>query len=328
MKLLLLTDTHIRGTNPQNRKDNFMQTLLTKLEEVMDIAQSYKVDYILHNGDIFDRPDVAPSIVSEFAQIFKKSPVPIYAIIGNHDVYAYNPHTVSRTMLGLLDILEVVNLINSEDRIFLKKNGVVLQLTGQSFHYDLDRRERKLDYCIRKDLKADYALHMVHGMLLKKPFFEGIPYTLIDEVLDTEADVTFSGHYHNGYNLIKINDHKYFINPGSLVRINNSTAELSRWPQIAIVEFLIEGINFDFIKLKTALPGDEVLDRESVCRNEYREKKLIDFSQGIRSVVDLKTFNLQEIIEKIAQESQLPKPVVLEAIKRVSAVQEDVYGEN
>jgi exonuclease SbcD len=327
MRFLLLTDTHIRGTNPQNRKDNFMLTLLTKLEEVMNLVVLHNVDYVLHNGDIFDRPDVAPSIVREFALVFKKCPVPIYGIIGNHDIYAYNPDTVSRTMLGLIDSLGMIRLIGAGEKVFLEKGQVTVQLTGQPFHYDIDRRNRTADYCILKDSRADYALHMVHGMLLKRPFFEGIPYTLIDDILDTEADVTFSGHYHGGYNLVEVNN-KYFVNPGSLVRINNSLSELSRHPQVAIVDFTTEGIGFEFIKLKTALPGEQVLDREGLCRNEYREKKLIDFTQGIKSVGDVKVLNIQEIVEKIANESQLSRSVVLEAIKRISAVQENTFSDN
>ena len=43
-------------------------------------------------------------------------------------------------------------------------------------------------------------------------------YTLIDEILETEADVTLSGHYHAGFDT-KCIDKKYFINPGSLVEL-------------------------------------------------------------------------------------------------------------
>jgi len=230
-------------------------------------------------------------------------------------------------MLGLLDSMGVVTLVNAQDKIFLEKNQLVVQLTGQPFHYDIDRRDRKIDYCIKKDAKANFAIHMVHGMLLKKPFFEGIPYTLIDDILETEADLTFSGHYHSGYGLIELNQ-RYFLNPGSLVRINNSISELTRQPQVVIAQFSLEGINFEFVKLKSALPGEEVLDREELCRRDYREKKLIDFTQGIKSVGDIKSLNINEIIEKIANESKLSRPVVIEAIKRISAAQENLFQED
>ena len=55
MKFLFFTDTHIRGNNPQNRIDDFVQTLNVKLREVFEIAKNEEVDIILHGGDIFDR---------------------------------------------------------------------------------------------------------------------------------------------------------------------------------------------------------------------------------------------------------------------------------
>ena len=80
MRFLFFTDTHIRGTNPQNRKDNFLQTLHQKVEEVLSIAQNSKVDIILHGGDIFDRPDISPSLVREFILLINKYSIPVYAI--------------------------------------------------------------------------------------------------------------------------------------------------------------------------------------------------------------------------------------------------------
>ena len=45
---------------------------------------------------------------------------------------------------------------------------------------------------------------MVHGMLLDRPFIKGIPYTLIEDIKDTLADITLSGHYHGGFKLLKL----------------------------------------------------------------------------------------------------------------------------
>ena len=76
---------------------------------------------------------------------------------------------------------------------------------------------------------------MVHGMLLNKPFIKGIPYTLIDDIKDTKANITLSGHYHSGFGIINV-EGKYFVNPGSLVRITNSLAEINRIPKVAIIK--------------------------------------------------------------------------------------------
>ncbi len=87
MKLLYLTDTHIRGTSPKNRLDDYYESLKEKLKEISNIIREEKVDYVLHGGDLFDRPDVSVSIVSDFAKIFQDFGVPIYIISGNHDIF-------------------------------------------------------------------------------------------------------------------------------------------------------------------------------------------------------------------------------------------------
>ena len=100
MRLLFFTDSHIRGTSPKNRKDDFVHTLEKKLEEIVDIIEANRVDYVLHGGDLFDRPDVSIAIVSRFSRVFKKIKVPMYVVSGNHDVYGHNPQTIGRTMIG------------------------------------------------------------------------------------------------------------------------------------------------------------------------------------------------------------------------------------
>ena len=43
---------------------------------------------------------------------------------------------------------------------------------------------------------CDYAIHMVHGMLLDRASFPGPFYTLVEQIWETEADFTLAGHNH------------------------------------------------------------------------------------------------------------------------------------
>ena len=234
MRFLFFTDTHIRGNNPQNRKDNFLKTVYEKIEEVFHIAEKNNVDILLHGGDIFDRPDISPSLVRSFILLINKYSIPIYAVAGNHDIYGQNPLTINRTMLGLLDGADIIRLINPNDKILLKDKQKTIQLTGQHYFYGIDAGNGKQNYIVKKGTNVDFAIHIVHGMLLEKPFFDGMAYTLIDEILETEADITLSGHYHSGFNM-KCIKNRYFINPGSLVRINNSLNEFFRIPKVVLI---------------------------------------------------------------------------------------------
>jgi len=320
MKLLFFTDTHIKGTTPKNRKDNYYETLKRKFREIGDIAKELDVDYILHGGDWFDRPDISPSIVREFAIIIKSFGKEIFTVAGNHDMYGQNPNTISRTMLGIFEGTGIVKLLKDDEEIILEKDGISLQLTGKSYNYDIDRQDYANYYIVKKRNSVDYAINIVHGMLLKKPFYEGIQYTLVDDIKDTEADITFAGHYHSGFGVIRVND-KYFINPGSIVRISNSIAEIERKPKVVYVE-LKDGIEIREIELKSALPGEEVLDREELERAKDRNVRLHQFYQGISKSMEYKKIDIAGIVENIASNQDLSREVKEEALRRIAIAQE------
>lgn len=326
MRILFFTDTHIRGTNPQNRKDNFSETLYQKVEEVFDIAQKNNVDILLHGGDIFDRPDISPSLVRDLILLISKYSLPIYAVAGNHDIYGQNPLTLNRTMLGLLDGADVVRLLKPGEKLYFTEGNKKIQLTGQHYFYGIDADYGKKSYIIKKDSDVDIAIHMVHGMLLEKPFFEGMAYTLIDEILETQADITLSGHYHAGFSTKCIDD-KYFINPGSLVRINNSLNEFLRMPKVVILN-LEDEIKIEEIYLTKALPGEEVLDRTKVEALSFREKKLSEFIQSVYSTGQYDTFDINNILEQISKQQNLKDEVIMEALRRIGKAQELLGNED
>ncbi len=320
LKVLFFTDTHIRGTNPKNRKDNFVDTVEKKLIEITDIIEKHNVDFVLHGGDLFDRPDISISIASRFSMILDKIKVPFYLVSGNHDVYGHNPDTIYRTMLGLLDILGVIKIIKGNEKIILEKNNIKVQLTAQPYVYDIDSPEN-LDYYIVKDIRQDvnYSIHMVHGMLLDKPFIKGIPYTLVDDIKDTLADITLSGHYHAGFKTLKI-DNKYFINPGSMVRISNSLKEIERIPKIVLIEFG-KDIQITEIPLESALPGEEVLDRSEIEKNLFKNERIMEFKQSIDAALDFEKMDINEVLIRVSNAEGVEDNVIKEALRRIANVQ-------
>lgn len=320
MKLLFFTDTHIKGTTPKNRKDNFYETLKKKFQEIIDISKELDVDYILHGGDWFDRPDVSPSIVREFAMIIRSFGKEVYTVAGNHDIYGHNPGTIGRTMLGILEATGVVKLIGDDEEVILKKDGISLQLMGKPYNYDIDGQDFAKYYIVKKSSEVDYAINIVHGMLLKRPFYEGIQYTLLDDIKDTEADITFAGHYHSGFG-VKLIKGKYFVNPGSIVRVSNSIGEIERKPKIVYVE-LEDDIEVREIELKSALPGEEVLDREELEKAKDRSLRIHQFYQGISESMEYKKIDIASIVEDIASNQDLRKEVKEEALRRIAIAQE------
>ncbi|WP_416197981.1 MAG: DNA repair exonuclease SbcCD nuclease subunit [Sporanaerobacter sp.] len=326
MKILFFTDTHIRGTTPKNRKDDLFDTLEKKINEIVQISNSNNVDFVLHGGDLFDRPDVSVSIVSRFVTILNKFKAPIYIISGNHDVYGHNPQTIYRTMLGLFNAMGIIHLIDEGEVIFLKKDNITVQLTGQPYTYSIDEKININKYKVEKiDKRVDFSIHMVHGMLLDRPFIKGIPYTLIDDIKDTKADITLAGHYHSGFGIIKSDD-KYFVNPGSIIRITNSLREIERIPQVVMIT-LEDNIKIELIPLKSALPGEEVLNRQEIENFIFKNERLTQFKQSVDSTANFEKLDINEILLNISLAEEVSDKVKQEALRRISLSQMKNIGD-
>ena len=319
MKLLYLTDTHIRGTNPKNRLDDYCETLKEKLKEISNIVKEEKVDYVLHGGDLFDRPDVSVSIVSEFAQIFQSFGVPIYIISGNHDIFGHNPDTLDRTMLGLLCNLGIMHLVNYK-KIILEKDKLRVQLTGSPYIYSMDELSNRDNYKVTEvDESCKYAIHMTHGFLIDKPFMKEVSHTLIEDIKDTKADITLGGHYHFGFKTVEI-DNKFFVNPGALIRISNSKIEMKRRPKVDIIN-LGEEIKIEERYLKSAKPGEEVLDRSEMERHQFKGIKMAEFKESIEASANYKSLDIFDLLLRISKSENISEEVKSEALKRVEEAQ-------
>lgn len=320
LRILYFTDTHIRGTTPKNRKDDYVNTLENKFLEVLKIIEEKKVDFIIHGGDLFDRPDISVSVVSRFANILNRIKIPIYMVSGNHDIYGHNPLTVNRTMVGLLDSLGIVNIIDDLGKVILEKENIKVQLTGQPYIYNIDDPNNRKYYLVDNiDEGIDYSIHLVHGMLLDRPFIKGIPFTLIDDIKTTKADITLSGHYHSGFKKTII-EGKYFINPGSIVRITNSLREMERQPQVALID-LDNEIDINFLPLLTAKSGEEVLDRGEIEKNIFQRERLFEFKQTVDNALDFEKMDINDLLIEVSTSEGVSENVKIEALRRIALVQ-------
>ena len=258
LRLLYFTDTHIRDNNPKYRIDDYSESLKIKLQEIVELADGFSVDYLLHGGDLFDLPWPSAKAVKISVDFLEQIKVPIYMVSGNHDLLEQKLSTLENTMLWFLAKRGLLRLLSPRDKVYLRQAGFTLQLSGQHFNDSIDRENSVSAYCVDKK-NCDVAIHIVHGMLLPKPFSPYVPTTMIKQVAPfTEADFTLCGHAHLGYPAEEI-DGKIFINPGSISRILPLEWELVRVPQVVFLDFSGGKVQCQYIPLKSARPGEDVL---------------------------------------------------------------------
>src|SRR5690606_20299892 len=85
---------------------------------------------------------------------------------------------------------------------------------------------------------------------------------------------------------------------------------------------LDSSVHIEFIGLKTALPGEEVLDRSSIEDSKSREIRLLQFYESIDNSESFVKTDLDAIIDNIASNSNLSEDVRTEAIRRLGEARE------
>lgn len=331
MKLLFTGDWHLRGNNPRNRIDDYPTAAVEKLQEVFRLAEGNGADFIVMPGDVWDRPEVSIAVLLSFADVLKASPVPIYATVGNHDIYGYNTASYSRSSLKLLEMLvEQLHVItDSATAVNLStisgqggKYSVYLTATPYSRLMDIDGYGYGPDTDLGKDV---INVHVAHGMLLDhKPPFDR--YSDLYKV-PTTADIVLTGHDHLGYGVYNRADGVTFCNPGSLLRISASVREIERTVQAALINIntVTAARTIDLIPLVCAKPGDEALDRSTIEEAKERQYAMDAFSTLIQGHTGGKVLmDVNQIIETIAAEEHVDRDVVQAALAVIDQQRETV----
>ena len=294
------SDVHISDRGPQSRTDDWMETILGKLQFVGKVAQEQGVVAVLDGGDFFDTKSPfrnSHNLVRAVADVHKGhyGSVPTYSCIGNHDCVYGDYSYIDQQPLGVLFASKVFHrLYDGFEVVFSTSDGsITVRVVGVPYHgqqYDMERLKR-----IKKG-KETYLVVVAH--LLASPsggsMFEGEDVIKYKAFAELDADVVCLGHWHKYQGITEIAPKKYIVNVGSLSRGALSMDNVDRIPEVVILNFTKDGISFDEIPVPIR-PFAEVFD---VIGKEKREARadmmgsFVDrFQQALTTVQqeDLKT---------------------------------------
>ena len=341
MKFLYFGDRHATFKQPSNRTDDFFETCKAKDLEIMKIARDNKVAAILQPGDFFEEKDIKgenkfiqeiidrynlfnpKELLKEFQETGKldarllESYIPMVGIAGNHDLIGESLESLSSTTLGLLASMGQINLVTKENPLFFTtEDGLKVAITGTHYHIGMDDPENIEDYIVREKL-GDIHIHICHGMLSDKDMGKLIKHTLIDNIVDTKADITLCGHNHIGFGIKEI-DGKYFVNIGSVTRYTGDIKEIGRNVSVALIDITNAGIKIEEIPLTSAPDGASVIDRTHLEEDKKRKAVIKSFKDEIKSLKSSgKSLSIKDFIETVASANAIDEPLKKDILDRL-----------
>lgn len=231
-KFIYFTDTHY-GARPVNRKDDYNQSILDKLEFIFKLALKNGCS-LLHGGDLFDSPKLGYFALNSLVHLLNKyrsHGLVLHTITGNegHDGHQEQSPLTLLTKTGLIK--------NIDDYGFLDFENIRIIAGGHGTD--------PVQACIKYADKSKTNILLTHLTLVKTP-------VIFDHYLWEDFRVTVDAvcvaHYHPYQGIEDVNGIK-FIAPGALSRRKKTKHDLDRIPKCVYIQ-VDKGISCKEIDIK------------------------------------------------------------------------------
>jgi len=311
IRLFTSSDEHISDQNPALRVDEYINTVLNKINWQHEFAKNAGCEAIIRGGDLFHHKN--PSKTSHMTmlklmEILKKHDLNNFVLIGNHDVVNSNLDNLSRAPLGVMYQMPRFNRLHQQ--VFQRGS---LSVEVVSIDYSPLETLDSLKGKILKNHKYNYTIAVVHALAEDKPkeslskFFGDAVFAYEDLDFPGVADVLVFGHYHKDQGIRKLGNTQ-IVNLGSLTRGSLTFENMNRKPKNAMITLSGSGVSIEEIVVPHA-DASKVFD---IRKKESIEKEIRDITEFVdklrrgsnTSFNGIEDFKLQlekEYPEKIAQ---------------------------
>jgi exonuclease SbcC len=225
----------------------------------------------------------------------------MYVVPGNHDIEGFTINTLDQTKLGLLYKTGVVKeLDRGKNPIQLKhqKENLNISIVGQEYYKDIDTGDMS-DFEMRNNNpNANFNILAIHGYLCNSPQHPDVKCTQCKDIV-TDADVILAGHFHESFEYHGADFSVY--NPGSMMRVEQTTYNKTHLPQYGILEITnnngVVQHTYTMHPFKVAEPSEKVFDY--TLKNQ-KKKTLITLENFKNSIANTNfNSNLNTSIENI-----------------------------
>ena len=307
MKLLITGDWHLRGSSPENRIDNFFETQLDKVEQILQLASKNRCQAILCPGDVFDNPRPSFDVLEYYIKLFKKysignsnsDEIEFLTVWGQHD---QRFRTKERTALRLMESLGYMQTFKKITY------GKYIDIYGCDYGEEIPIIENE----------DNFNILLIHKTVANKPLWNGHNDFLQSDKLfkNNPYDIIINGDYHLSTSYEYKNQIIY--NCGCIVR--KTIAEASHTPHVLLITINDEDLTYTLKKVELIYKAsDEVFKPEALSREVNVENaKMITFIESIKSNSISKNLDFKKNLENLLISIEQPiKDIIMEELNNI-----------
>lgn len=194
MKIAYITDTHWRYMRPKCRADkDYLQTILGEFEYVLANCKSLGIKYLLHAGDVFDKPYIskdstqALTVATAITSLLKEYNITMIVSPGQHDEFGQNSDSVDRSFLHMMVLTGLVKVSHATP-IEIKDGTEKITVVGYPFEHP--EQEEALNGAKKT---TGFEIGMFHATL----GYASQGYSKSIEACDPGCDVAVFGDVHD-----------------------------------------------------------------------------------------------------------------------------------
>jgi len=269
VKILQLPDLHLTEKTPENRCDDYSETVIKKFEFILKTAEQHDVEMILQPGDFTDSPTMSWEFFIRLVALINHYNIKIYTVHGQHSLrYRNKGNTALDALEKSCDCLTILEKGNP----CIPQSGI--QIYGASYGEEIPKRTG-----------GKFSILLIHKMILgdKKLWYgQDEDVTWSKNVLrKSNFDLIVSGDNHSQFNIYN-SEGRHLFNPGTLLR--DSSDMISYKPHI----FLFDTANSSYKEIMVPIePYKKVFKIDKITRDKDRDEEMEAFVEGIKNYRDV-----------------------------------------
>ena len=272
MKILIVNDPHLSDQAPVSRTESYTEDILNKLVEIGELAETYKVEFVMITGDLFHQKQawkVSHRLVQLVIDIFERYPCRVELTVGNHDIAAGRLDSLQKQPLGVV-------LKSSNVQTSLSCSFDVIHGTGEFIRGDIESQ------VAQREVK--HKILVAHMPIAPPSQTYPYPFVGAESSVFARWKGVIYGHQHaeDGFYTC---GRTWFLNFGAICRGALLASNLERKPKVVLADIDVATGEIDVtpILLATARPAEEVFRLKEAQQSKLNKEDAQKFLSSLSS---------------------------------------------